>query len=421
MKSQIIIYSLLICFITVSTAAEAQNLVPNPGFETAASCPSNNTFTAANWYSPNTGSPDYFNPCGAGWTIPGTGVLFGPQAARSGSSFAAVGWYGLGGGWYEYIQVELTAPLVAGETYAISLWVSLADGVMRAGDDLGIHISSNRFKSTTTIQPSITTVIPTTPTGFGVFSTLTPQIKCTDGNFITDAINWSELSGTYTATGGEQVITIGCFEAWATTGKLTTNATGNDRCYYYVDDVSVQQIVALPLELLSFAADLNSDHTVELKWETASEENVCYYQVERSKDGTNFQGLEQVGAAGKNNGLNRYSCMDKKPVRDLVYYRLKATDCNGRISYSDVLSVERKNTVVEIYPNPVLDELTVLFADEIRKDVCIYDAFGSLIFQSACHHEQLIIPFKEYPQGAYTLVIRKENEAPFYQKIVKNP
>lgn len=421
MKSYRLVYLLFVCFLVASgTTTEAQNLVPNPGFETAASCPANNTFTAANWYSPSTGSPDYFNPCGTGWTIPGTGVLFGPQTPRTGSSFAAVGWYGLGGGWYEYIQVELTAPMIAGETYTISIWVSLADGVMRAGDDLGIYVSANRFKSTTTIQPAITTVIATTPANFGVFTSLTPQIKCADGGFITDVTNWSELSGTYTAAGGEQVITIGCFEPWATTGKLTTNATGNDRCYYYVDDVSVQRITALPLELISFHADAKSDQTIELNWETDSEENVCYYQVERSKDGKNFQGLEQVDATGKTDGLSQYSCMDSKLVPGLVYYRLKAVDCNGRTSYSDVLSVERKSTVVEIYPNPVLDELNVLFEDQTPKKVSVYDCLGSLIFQTEGAHEKLVIPFKEQTKGTYTLVIRAENEAPFFQKVVKN-
>src|SRR6218665_488429 len=44
-------------------AAKSQNLVPNPSFELSNSCPSNNIFTAANWFNPNSASPDYFNPC----------------------------------------------------------------------------------------------------------------------------------------------------------------------------------------------------------------------------------------------------------------------------------------------------------------------------------------------------------------------
>jgi hypothetical protein len=225
--------------ILLSSLVSGQNLVPNPGFESQANCPSNNIFTAADWYSPNTASPDYFHPCGSGSTVP-PNVLFGPQAPHNGSSFAGIGWYGLGGGWYDYIQAQLTSPLVAGTVYSVGMWVCLADGVAKASDDLGIHLSSTPFKSNNTNLPQGFSVVPTTPVGFGVFTSCTPQIKCQDNNFLSDTVNWVLISGTYTAVGGEQAITIGCFEPWTTTGTSVVNTGGNDRCYYFIDDVFVE-------------------------------------------------------------------------------------------------------------------------------------------------------------------------------------
>lgn len=246
MRKKIFRSVMVLSIMGTAFASKAQNLVPNPSFEAYTTCPSNNIFTAADWYNPNTASPDYFNPCGTGYTVPGTTALFGPQTARTGTSFAGTGWYGLGGGWYDYIQVQLISPLVAGQTYQVSMWVVLANGVTKASDDIGIYISNTPFKSTSTILPGISTIIPTTPANFGVFTTLTPQIKCADGNFITDTDNWTQISGLYTAVGGEQAITIGCFEPWASTGVLLVNPSGNERSYYHIDDVSVEQVISIP-------------------------------------------------------------------------------------------------------------------------------------------------------------------------------
>lgn len=220
--------------------AHAQNLVPNPSFETQNACPSNNIFTVANWFNPNSASPDYFHPCGTGWTVPPS-VLFGPQSAHTGSGFAGGGWYGLGGGWYDYMQVQLTSPMVAGTVYSVSMWVALASGVRFASDDFGIYISNYTFKSTSGNAAVTNSVVATTPGGSGVFTTFTPQIKPAPGAYITST-NWTLLSGTYTAVGGENAITIGCFNPWATTTYTAAALTGDSRCYYYYDDVSVEPV-----------------------------------------------------------------------------------------------------------------------------------------------------------------------------------
>src|ERR1700743_15255 len=120
---------------------KSQNLVPNPGFELYNTCPISNSFPVMNWFNPNTATPDYFNPCGGTGNAPPT-VLFGPQYAHGGSSFAGAGFYSLGGGFYDYMQVQLTSSLTAGTVYSVSMWVCLANGVEYASDDIGIYFSN---------------------------------------------------------------------------------------------------------------------------------------------------------------------------------------------------------------------------------------------------------------------------------------
>ena len=53
------------CFILCMISANAQNLVPNPGFEEISGCPETHSLieNAVPWRPGNFGSPDLFNRC----------------------------------------------------------------------------------------------------------------------------------------------------------------------------------------------------------------------------------------------------------------------------------------------------------------------------------------------------------------------
>jgi len=57
---------------------------------------------------------------------------------------------------------------------------------------------------------------------------LSAQVNNPNGIFISDTLNWTEISGSFIATGGENFITIGNF-------KDTSIIHGSG--YYYIDDV----------------------------------------------------------------------------------------------------------------------------------------------------------------------------------------
>lgn len=212
----------------------AQNLVPNPSFETYVNCPvqRNDGILPNNWTQPTTGTSDYFNSCvtGNGNNLPDVPNNFvGNQNARTGNAYMGV--YvnleltGQFAGYREYMQVQLLNPLIAGFTYKFEMYVSLADESEFASNKLGVYISSQKISSTSN----------------GVLN-FTPQIVTP--NYITSKTAWTKVSGTYLATGGEQYITIGCFNA-NNNGSLQAVTGGNGggwnvMCYYYIDDVSLE-------------------------------------------------------------------------------------------------------------------------------------------------------------------------------------
>lgn len=69
----------------------------------------------------------------------------------------------------------------------------------------------------------------------------TPQVEIPAGVFLTDKISWIQITGTFTAVGGEDHIVIGNFHDNPTTNvqQLSGFYPGS---YYYIDDVTVEVI-----------------------------------------------------------------------------------------------------------------------------------------------------------------------------------
>lgn len=98
---------------------------------------------------------------------------------------------------------------------------------------------------------------------------------------------------------------------------------------------------ALPITLSAFNYAV-SNKTVQLKWETATEINNSYFEIEQSTDGINFQSIGKVKGAGNSNNIKSYSFNDNTPGYT-NHYRLKQVDFDGNAFYSKILFVKVDN------------------------------------------------------------------------------
>ena len=221
----------------------AQNLVPNPSFEDV-NCPTKYTGWpsavenfAPPWFSANDASPDVISSCADTGrfetTVPAN--LFGYQTARTGDNYLAVGYYGSGIQFYDYISVELTEPLQKDSVYDVSFWLSHADSVSYASDNFGLYFSDTAYRCSGNCEQFVNT---------GKFN-FTPHVRQTQGEFITNQWGWEQVYGQYIAAGDERYIIIGVFENWNTNQlqNLGPRKWGN-RVVYYLDDVTVAKASA---------------------------------------------------------------------------------------------------------------------------------------------------------------------------------
>lgn len=114
-------------------------------------------------------------------------------------------------------------------------------------------------------------------------------------------------------------------------------------------------VTPLPIELLSFQAQLLSDRSVELQWATATEWNNDFFTVERSTDLDTWSAIATVAAVGHSNALVEYTTSDAAPLQGANYYRLRQTDEDGTSTTSSVEVVELKGNPeldLRVFPNP---------------------------------------------------------------------
>lgn len=192
--------------------------------------------------------------------------------------------------------------------------------------------------------------------------------------------------------------------------SISNNATGCNTV------VQVQNACALlPVELTVFEGRQVSDGIL-LNWQTDSEQDDDYFEVEHSTNGTRFEALGTVAGNGTTQSVNRYNFEDFKPSTGPNYYRLKQVDADGKYNYSNIIDVYLKTAEVEIYPNPTDGIVAVAGSDHLLR-ARIFDGTGKFLWENVLT-ESPSIDLSDRPEGIYFIEIQMEN-GEIMQKVIR--
>jgi protocatechuate 3,4-dioxygenase beta subunit len=172
----------------------------------------------------------------------------------------------------------------------------------------------------------------------------------------------------------------GGYPAMGTTGNYTLLAGE----YNPTIDAGISLSVPLGVSKLQAYAVLEGNVS-EVSWITVDEKNVHHFEIERSTDGSSFVQVSQKQALGNTNGQHGYSITDD--VLDLmhlnlIYYRVKAVDQDGKFVYSNIVSVRPNQTeTISAYPTPFTDQITIdyLSVEASEVDVVLTDGAGKVV------------------------------------------
>lgn len=174
---------------------------------------------------------------------------------------------------------------------------------------------------------------------------------------------------------------------------------------------------SLPVDWTSFNARSVGKQTALLQWETANEQNLQQFRVERSANGRDFALTEMVAAGNTPEG--RYELVDED-VQDLVaYYRIGAEDLDGTLSYSPIRQVTwsaQNERDAILYPNPVANgQLHVAWAMPAAGQVTwlLYNAWGQEVRRghlgANAGANKVDLAVEDLPAGVYLLRLRTKD------------
>ncbi len=218
----------------------------------------------------------------------------------------------------------------------------------------------------------------------------------------------------YNPTGDASVGKLAYFEI----GERKENTNVNHQYGQVVRNAVVWtaplEAIVLGIELSEFKATIEGNK-VALTWATASETNNDYFTIERSIDGIKWDELAKIDGAGNSITTLHYSNIDRNPYEGISYYRLKQTDFDGKISFSDIRMIQNLlRTKVSVYPNPTTGKL-IINGNHI-KATRLRDHLGNLIIKREGNG---IIDLSNLPQGYYFLQVFKQQEV-INRLIIKN-
>ncbi len=110
----------------------------------------------------------------------------------------------------------------------------------------------------------------------------------------------------------------------------------------------------LPVNIINLKA-YRSGPSVIVDWTSLNEVNVDHYEVERSATANQFSTLGSVKRKNTGGSID-YRYTDLQPLNGNNFYRIKAVDQDGMVTYSHVVSLNISGTAkpaITVYPNPV--------------------------------------------------------------------
>ena len=167
----------------------------------------------------------------------------------------------------------------------------------------------------------------------------------------------------------------------------------------YIDNVFFSTTSPLGVEILSFYAQLENNN-VKLNWNTAKDENVQAYEIEKSIDANHFQTIGNVASQKVSTTANYQFVDHANAIADVVYYRLKQLNIDGSFSYSPVASVKNSTFENFIAPNPANNSITI-YNNQNASYATICNAFGMHLKEVALSAKSVTVDISALPIGMY--------------------
>jgi hypothetical protein len=184
--------------------------------------------------------------------------------------------------------------------------------------------------------------------------------------------------------------------------KLSSKETGSASTK---PTLSVTYTITAPVALKNFNGILKGQDA-RLQWQTSSEQNSDFFEIQHSTNGEKFATVGKVKAAGNSSEAKSYSFVHPGASAGKNYYRLAQHDVDGKVHYSSivVLSAE-KQISLQITPNPADKSIRVTAGRSLLGSTYTIISAGGQVAKAGVLQGQDIDVYN-LNSGLYQLVIQ---------------
>lgn len=132
--------------------------------------------------------------------------------------------------------------------------------------------------------------------------------------------------------------------------------------------------VTLAINLASFEVSKQTESKVRLVWAFDTDQENVNFEIERKTSDRNFTTVGTILNKKSAIGKNQFLFVDETPVAGENYYRIKATDLDGKVSYTEIKSIKSSTELLRLVKKPV----AIMVGNQIIKETDKLDSEGWL-------------------------------------------
>jgi plastocyanin len=189
----------------------------------------------------------------------------------------------------------------------------------------------------------------------------------------------------------------------------------------------------VPVNLKNFEVNY-SDKTAVANWQTATEQNLSYFSLQKSADGKNYSEAARINATGNSDKLQSYTYRDEQLDRNAryIYYMLKMVNKDGKFDLSPVKFIRNEQAIpkliTQIGPNPVSRAVGHLmlqfYADkDTEMKTQVVDARGKTVMNLSMSANKGInsghIHMASLSAGVYSIIFSMDDLTETHKVVVK--
>lgn len=209
-----------------------------------------------------------------------------------------------------------------------------------------------------------------------------------------------------------------------TKGSLLSGVIPGGKIITAVAIGSIQNII-LPAAFTDFSVTAK-DCKALLAWETGMEQDNSHFVVERSVNGSDFESIGRVEAAGYSFTTKSYQFTDETPVEGINYYRIRQVDFSNKSTSSDVkvvrISCGKNQVGIKVYPNPARDQVRIQSGKEVAQ-INLIATNGQTVMKYVPTQTQpgvYTLPVYSVPNGIYILQMLNRDGTVDVTKLLKH-